>query len=234
MEFTRVKIKLSKTEQLVPYDNQSKVNGIVHRWLGENNKWHDGQSNYNVSTLLGGNGTKDGLVFPNGGFLVVSSIDREFTETLLRGVMRNRHFGFGMKAESIAPITEGFNNKFICLSPILVRTQEIGEKRKYYTFEDKDCFEVLTQKMKNRLEKVSPGVDLQNYKIVPSVKPKHKKQQKKKLITVGETHNVCFLSHLLVVGSPEAVALSYHLGLGDSTGSGFGMIARSHEVYYDA
>ena len=164
----RIKIKFTKNTEPVPMGNYSLLNSYINNCLGRNNMFHDKTGAYTISNLQGGFMNNDGsstLNFENGGYFIVSAFQSDLVliDSLLKGIIDNPVFGFGMRYKEIEFITERFHdghNDFLTLSPILLKENLGIKKYRYVTFEDNDFLPMLIERTKAKLEKIKPGIDL--------------------------------------------------------------------------
>jgi len=202
----RIKIKLSSSDGLLDINNQSMVNSFIHRCLGKDNKYHDIYSNYVVSGLRGGKWIKgtNKIDFNKGGFIIVSTIDSEFLNKLLLGLMSGIKFGYGVRFLGLDYIEEriydGGINYFKTLTPILLKRN--GE---FLTINDKDFIKEL------------------------EVHDRHKI----KSVLVKNVINKASECQINISGSKEVCDLLYNIGIGQSCGSGFGLLYKteSKKIY---
>lgn len=231
----RIKIKFSKNTVDVPLNNQHLVNSYIHKCLGNNNKYHDTKSDYNISHLLGYVLNSDGktLSYPNGSFLIVSSLNSEFISTLLTGLFLNTDFHSGMKFESIEHITEKFYdgwNNFDTLSPFLIKEYSSKKEYKFLTLNDNNFQLKVKNYLINKLSKIDSTLDLRDFDVKIPNHPSHKvkKIMVKNVINKG---NRCFLN---IFCNKRVAETLYNYGIGQSTGSGFGTIFKTEnkDLYY--
>lgn len=232
----RVKIFLTGTNELLPIDNQHLLNSFFHKCLGNNNPYHDAVSDYCLSNLRGGKKVENQRIlnFEKGAFFFLTSTNLELINLFLKGLKENVEFGFGMKVKDILFLNEknytfknGYNI-FRTLTPILIKT---SREEKFLTIEDNDFSEKLTLYMKNKLSKIEPNVNLNNFKIIIKDHPSNKK----KLVTVKNVKNFATQCDFIVYGNEKIYDLLYNYGVGKSTGSGFGTIynVKNKENYED-
>jgi CRISPR-associated endoribonuclease Cas6 len=229
----RIKINFTENKTPVNVDNQSTVNGYIHRCLGEGNKYHDTPSDYSISLLCGGKLNKETrkLSFKNGGYIIVSSIDSEFINKIILGVMNNPDFIHGMRFCGIEPIEEqlynGWNH-FFTLSPFLIKDRW-NEGKRFVTLEGDD-FEVRVESyLKNKLNAIDSDLDLSDFKVEI---PEHKGHKVKKVMikNVINHANSCQIS---IFTNKKVASILYNIGIGQSTGCGFGTIYKTenHDIY---
>lgn len=216
----RIKINLTPPITEVPINNQHQLNGFIHTSFGKDNPYHDSFSNYNISSLQGGklNIDKKTISFPNGNPYFYISGDDDFINFAIESFMKSKASMFGMVFDSI-DVTDDFIvnpyfDNIITISPILLK-DKTGKK---LTFKDSEWVKFLTENCVKKLE--HSNVYDPTFKI-EIINP-HK--AKEKTIWVGNVFNKSTLTRLKVFGKPNTRKLLYNMGLGQSTGSGFGSI----------
>ncbi len=237
----RIKIKLSSNKSAVPINNQTDINGWIHKCLGENNIYHDTVSNYCISMLCGGKADKDmkTLSFKDGGYIVVTSNDQIFLDTLINGLLDNTLFNYGMKFIGFEYISEQFENgwnHFATLSPfVIVRDKTLSGKDKYFKLDDEDfqlgVKESLLRKL-NGINKTNKlDLNLSDFQVNIPKHSAHKVKRiylRKKDKEVKIYANVC---HISIKSNKKVIDILYNTGIGQSCGSGFGTIYKQENKY---
>jgi len=229
----RIKINFTKNTRPVNIANQSQVNGYIHKCLGQNNPYHDTINNYAVSSLMGGklNDDKKTLSFNNGGYITVSSNDTEFMNKLVMGVLSNQELTCGMKFAGIDPINETFVNgwnHFATLSPFLIK-EKTNNGYKFITLNDDNFQTKIKNYLINKLSKINPNLNLNDFDVKIPNNPNHKIKK----IMVKNVINHANQCHISIHCNKQTAELLYNIGLGQSTGSGFGTIynTKNHKLY---
>src|SRR5208283_1553482 len=158
----RIKINFSKNTEEVP-NNLNVVNSYIHNCLGRNNQYHNTHSNYCVSRLLEGsiiNGGKN-IDFSNGGYILVTSLDMEFLNKIIIGVLKNE-IGYGMKFMGIDNIDEVFYNGWNYFKTTNAGFLLVKKEGGYYTIEDDNIELKLTEHIINKFSKINPDLDFKN------------------------------------------------------------------------
>lgn len=230
----RIKIKFSKNTTEVPVNNQSLMNSYIHKCLGRNNIYHDSKNNYSISHLYGGklNIESKTLNFDKGGFITISSLDSEFINKLLIGIVSNPDLFHGMKFSGVDHINENFNtgwNYLSTLSPFIIKIYQDKKTYKYLTLDDVNFETEVKNYLIKKISTINPFLDLSDFdvKIPPSEKNKIKKSLVKNVLNIS---NHC---HINIHTNKKVMELLYNIGLGQSTGSGFGTIFKTenHKQY---
>lgn len=231
----RIKLLFTKNTQEVP-NNQNIVNSYIHKCLGKDNKYHDTPSNYSISRLLGGeiiNGGKN-VDFKNGGYIIISSLDLNFLNKIILGILVNTDLGFGMKLNSIDHITEKFFNgwnyfKTTNMGFLLRKNVNKTKKIDYYTLNDPDISIVLKEHIINKFSKINPELDFKDFNVVIDKHPTHKVKR----VYSKNVKNITNICQLNIYTNKKVAEYIYNYGIGQSTGSGFGTVytTRKRDLY---
>lgn len=246
----RIKVNFVGTEELVPINNNHLLTSYIHKCLGVNNKYHDTVNNYSISQISGGkmNSDKETLNYKNGAFFVVSSLDLEFINTLMIGIMTNKEgIGYGLFFNNFDTIQEKFVdgwNNFATLSPFLMDDKEKSlnndGKRVFLTMRDENFVENVENYLKTKISAIDEKLDISNFKINIDVNHTSHKvktimmKKKKKDGTMINVKNVANQCHISIFTNKKVAELLYNIGIGKSTGCGFGSIYKTEnrELYY--
>ncbi len=216
----RIYLTLSANKFSVPYTYQQNLVGTFFKWTGQN-EIHDELSLYSLSWLLGGKGFKKKLEFPQGALWFMSSPDANLIKKLIKAIQNDPVVAFGMEVKEISiKKTPKFNEKmrFNLASPILIKRFQ-GDKEIQYNYKHPNANELMTETLKAKLEKA--GLDNKNIEIkFDTFFP----TPKTKLVTykgIGNKANFC---PIIMEGSPEVIAFAWDVGVGNSTGIGFGAL----------
>mgnify|MGYP000881413796 CR=1 FL=1 len=232
----RVKIKFKGENGNVPFNTQAAVNSYIHDCLGRNNEFHDRPSNYSLTSLQGGrvNDAKTGLSFKDDAFLIVSSQDADFIGKLLMGVMSHREFSYGMSLLDVEQVSEEMHegwNHLTTITPILLKR---GYKQKgpddYVKVTDADFAQRLKEHLVRKLSKIDPTLDLSGVEVSVPDRPFNKVRR----VMIKNIPNYASNCWVSIRCSKKVATMIYHLGLGQSTGSGFGTVClnQNRGMYY--
>lgn len=216
----RLYLKISPANQLLPWNYQQKLVGAFHKWLGPN-KQHEGISLYSLSWLAGGKGEGKGIRFENGATWFISSPDTKLLKKVIHGIQAAPSIAFGMKVQEVAiKETPHFPSeaKFLLASPILVK-RRTEDSIVHYTFDDERVDTLLTETLQSKLKKA--GLEHEQIAVAfdrSYYKAKHKVIQYK---NVKNKVNVC---PVVLKGSSKAIGFAWDVGIGNSTGIGFGAL----------
>ncbi|NWJ51128.1 MAG: CRISPR-associated endoribonuclease Cas6 [Bacteroidetes bacterium] len=216
----RLHFKLKTNKTIVPFDHFPKVIGAVHKWIGKNDI-HDSISLYSLSTLKGAKQVDTGLLFENGASFFFSSINNELLKRIIDGVNISPEIAYGMTVgEIIIQEDPDFTNqdRFIPASPIFIkRTLEKGER--HFTIDDDEADLYLTETMQNKLKTagyINNEATIKFDRSYPTPKIK--------LVSYKGIKNKTTLCPIIIQASPEVKAFIWNVGVGNSTGIGFGSL----------
>jgi CRISPR-associated endoribonuclease Cas6 len=202
--------------------------------LGQNNEYHDNKSNYCISHLYGGKLNPDNisLSFPNGGYITATSSDGVFLNKLLIGVINHPNIIHGMTFAGVDYINETFIdgwNHFATLSPFIIKKNIDKQTYKFVTLNDDDFALEVKNGLLNKLSKLDPSLDLSDFDIRIPKHPSHKVKR----ILVKNVINTANQCHISIHTNRKVAELIYNIGVGQSTGSGFGTIYKTenHNKY---
>ena len=216
----RLYLIFSPNKITVPYNYQEQLVSTFHRWMGKN-VIHNDISLYSLSWLDGGKGYKNGLSFKSGACWFISSPDVDMIKRIIKSVQHDPAVAFGMVVKEIVlKETPNFPDRvrFNVSTPVFVK-RTIGEREKHYTFNDENVNHLLTETLKSKLKKAG----LISYNINVSFDVTYPKA-KTKLITYKGIKNKANFCPVILEGSPEAIAFAWNVGIGNSTGIGFGAL----------
>lgn len=229
----RIKILLSGTNNQLPINNQDIVNSFIHRALGKDNKYHNQKNDYSISSLQGGKWIPEtnNISFVKGGYITISSLNKEFLDDILLGLYKTS-FHQDIKVLGIEFIEEQFYNgwnHFATLSPFIIKEQQDKKRYSFLTLDDINFESKVKNYLLLKLSKINPKLDFSEFDVKIENNPNHK--AKKVLVkNVINRANQCQVS---IKCKREVAELIYNIGLGQSTGSGFGTVYKTenHKMY---
>ncbi|HUH74247.1 MAG TPA: CRISPR-associated endoribonuclease Cas6 [Chitinophagales bacterium] len=217
----RICISLSRNKELIPFNYQQLLTGVIHKWLGKNNKEHGKNSLYSFSWLQNTLKEGNGLRLKQNSYFFISAYDTELIKKIMKGILESPDVFCGSKAIDIQFIDiPQFSNEesFFLSSPVLIRKKD-GENTKHVTYLDDDFESLLTENLKSKLQSAninSDGVSVELDKNYPSPETK--------LVTYKGISNKTSLAPLIIKGTSNQIAFAWSVGLGHSTGIGFGAL----------
>lgn len=216
----RLHLSIEPSKEILPFNYQPLLTGALHKWIGENN-FHDHISMYSFSWLKNGQATKNGLQFKNGSQYFISSHSSELLKNIIKGIQDNPKIKDGFSVQEImVQDNPQFKNEsvFYCASPILIK-RNINGNTKHYTFGNEKTDELLTETLKHKLKKAGLSDEGVNAGFDRSYR-----KAKTKVIhykSIGNLVNICPIK---ISGTPEQLAFAWNVGVGNSTGIGFGSL----------
>ena len=205
---------------IVPYDNIPILVGTLHKWLGSN-EWHNQLSYHSFSWLKGGTSGNGGLRFPKGAEWFISSYDITLIKKFIQGIQNDPTINCGLTVNDITIQKDPEfkeSQSFTLASPVLIKRRD-GEKTKHFLFSDKESDDLLTETLKTKLEKA--GLNSSGVKISFN---KEYHSPKTKLVNYNGIGNKASICPVTIKGSPEQIAFAWNVGIGNSTGIGFGAL----------
>ena len=217
----RLKLTISSSNGIVSYDYHSKLVGVLHKWLG-NNELHGKLSLYSFSWLKGGKANSKGLTFPHGASMFFSFYDEQYLKQVLKAILQDPLMFHGMQVTDVVIEEEpDFSNRelFLCGSPVFIHRHE-EEKDIHYTYESELAGNLLKETLLRKMEMAGLPPDETLHIRFDTTYP----QKKIKLIDYRGIKNRVNMCPVIIQGKPETKAFAWCVGLGNSTGIGFGAI----------
>jgi CRISPR-associated endoribonuclease Cas6 len=218
----RLYLTISKNRKTVPFDHLHILAGTIHKWIGRKNQVHGNTALYSFSWLQGGRREVDGLNFPDGSRWFISAYDVDLIKTILAGIQEDPTINYGLSVVEVAikedPLFPADLNVFTVASPVLVK-KRVGDNIKHVTYSDDDSSHLLTGTLKTKLTKAglnSDGVEVAFSKVSYGAKTK-----KVNYNGIGNLSSIC---PVIVRGTAEQIAFAWNVGVGNSTGIGFGAL----------
>lgn len=217
----RLHIKTSPSTSVVPFDHLPAIVGAVHKWLGENNNLHGKLSLYSFSWLKGGRRKENGLEFKNGASFFISFFDDEYARKTIKTILEEPYINWGMSVVEILieEIPAEINGEcFFAASPILIKRQVDG-KVKHLIYSDMEANSCLEETLRHKMEVA--GLEDDTLKI--GFDTDYAKATTK-LVRYKGIANRANLCPIKIIAKPETKVFAWLVGLGNSTGIGFGAI----------
>nr|NQU93138.1 CRISPR-associated endoribonuclease Cas6 [Bacteroidota bacterium] len=216
----RIHLKTSSSKEIIPFNYQPGLTGALHKWIGFNDL-HDELSLYSFSWLRGSSTTKGGLTFNKNGYFFISAHDSELIKKVISGIQNHPEIGYGLYVNEII-IQENpvFNTgqMFYTASPIFIKRNQ-DNRTHHFEYNETGANNCLTETLRNKLEKAelnAEGISVSFDTSYPKAKTKVIHYQ-----DIGNKVNIC---PVFIEGTPEQIAFAWNVGLGNSTGIGFGAI----------
>lgn len=217
----RLYIRISKNKSIIPFNYQHLLSGVVNKWIGEQNIEHGRKSLYCFSWVQNTIAVSNGFNLQKEAYFFISAFDDDLIKRVTEGILSDPNLFCGIRATEIQikDVPEFSNEERLLLnSPILIRQRE-GERVKHVTFKDRNFDELLTENMKGKLNAVNlptEGFSIEFDKTY--IRPQTK------LIDYKGIKNRTTIVPVIIKGTPEQIGFAWTVGLGQSTGIGFGAL----------
>lgn len=217
----RLHIRTTANGKPVPFNYQRSLVGAFHKWLGKNDQ-HDDISLYSLSWLYGGKRRGPALNFPAGAVWQISTPDGEMLKKVISGIQDDPKIDFGMEVREMLiqhdPVFSK-NVRFLVGSPVLVKRNEENKRIRYYLHHEVAADDLLTDTLKHKLEKAGKA------QLEVSVSfDRDYTQAHTKMINYNGIYIKGSVCPVLIKGDPEALSFAWNVGVGNSTGIGFGSL----------
>jgi len=217
----RLYLKLDKNTKTIPFNYQELLTGTIHKWIGEDNNIHGKQGQFSFSWIQNTVAYKQGINLKNDAYFFISSRNVELIKKIVKNILDDPIMFSGVKVFDVQiKDTPEFSNSenFLMASPVLLKVKEDDEIR-HVTLEDDDFEEILTVNFKRKLEKAGLTSEGVSIKLNPETS-----FRQTKLVTYKKIKNKTSFAPIVIKGSPEQIAFAWEVGLGNSTGIGFGAL----------
>jgi len=217
----RLYLKLTKNKETIPFNYQHLLTGAIHKWIGEENKEHGDVSLYSFSWLQKVNTNNKGVTLTHDSYFFISAFYETLLKSILKGVLEDPSVCYGSKVyEAQIMETPEFGTKeyFFLASPAFIK-RRFDNEQKHIVFNDELSGKFMTETMIKKLrvaELSSEGLSIKFDKNYPNPKIK--------LIHYKEIENKANICPVIIEGTPEQIAFAWNVGIGNSTGIGFGAL----------
>lgn len=217
----RIYLKISGTKEVIPFNYQHHLTSAIHKWIGKDNDYHDKLSLYSFSWLQNVDATKDGIRLKDNSFFFISANDEMLIKKITAGIMREPMVCFNAYVTEVQIVdTPIFSTStmFVPASPIFIK-RTIDDNERHFLYSDAESDQFLTETLQNKLKAaglVYGGVAVSFNRNSPEAKAK--------LIKYKDIGNKVSICPVTIKGSPEQIAFAWNVGIGNSTGIGFGAL----------
>lgn len=217
----RIYLKIKTSNEIIPFDHQPLLTGTIHKWLGWNNDEHGKISLYSFSQLEGGKATAKGLRFEKVTSFFFSSHNSDLIKMMIKGIQADATIFYGLKVSEIIiqedpDLTD--RELFFAASPIFIK-RRIGDKIDYVMYDDLRANVYLKETLQTKMHVA--GISDDTFEI--RFEKTYPKAGTKK-ITYNNVQNRANWCPVIIEGKPEIKLFAWNVGLGNSTGIGFGAI----------
>lgn len=217
----RLYLKLTRNKEIIPFNYQPYLTGTLHKWIGVDNKEHNSLSLYSFSWIQNAEAKSKGINLTRDSYFFISAHDDSLIKLIVKGILINSSVFFG---SSVSDVQIGgnreFSNKetFFTASPVFIK-RRFDNNEKHITYNDPNADSYLTETLQKKLriaglpeEGVTVSFD-KDYHCARTKVISYK--------TIGNKVNICPVT---IEGTPEQIAFAWDVGIGNSTGIGFGAL----------
>lgn len=222
----RIHIKTTPSIEIIYYNHMHLLAGVLHKWFGKND-FHDDISLYSFSGLRGADATKNGLNFKNGASFFISCWSADMAKHLVKGIQESPAMFSGLKVKEII-LQENPDllkiTYFQLGSPIYIQRNMENMNKKFYYYDDVESGELLKSTLEHKM--TLAGMDLDDTLEISFDLTYHRKKTKKiDYLKKNKTTKIrASWCPVIIKGKPETKQFAWCVGLGNSTGIGFGSI----------
>ena len=216
----RIHLKIYSGNNIIPFNHQHLLVGTIHKWLGWN-ELHGNVALFSFSRLEKGKNTKDGLKLGKYSSLFFSAHDKEIIKSLIRGIQNDPEmFNSLMVSEIILEEDPDLSNRdyFYMASPVLVKRKE-GERTRHFLFSEPESDTWLKETLLTKMKLAGLEDDTLEIQF-----DRENPRATTKLINYKEIKNRANWCSVIIKGKPETKLFAWNVGIGNSTGIGFGAI----------
>lgn len=217
----RIYLKLTESNQVIHFSYQQYLTGALHKWIGKDNNAHHAVSLYSFSWLQSVDVFKEGIKTNNNSFFFISAYEEELIKSIVNGIISDPEVCFGARVSDIQiehDPTFTTSHKFFAASPILVK-RTIDNREKHFTYADEESSKWLTETLQTKLK--AAGLDETGVQVAFD---KSFHSPKTKVIAYKSIQNRVNHCPVIITGSPGQIAFAWNVGVGNSTGIGFGAL----------
>lgn len=216
----RIHLIIRSSDSIIPFNHQHLLTGTIHKWLGWNNE-HGSLSLYSFSQLSGCILSNDGFRIKSSTSIFFSSYDPILIKKMISGIQKDASmFNNLIVSDIIIEEDKDMSSRdlFFVASPIFIK-RKIENREEHILFNDPRANTFLKETLMSKMEKVGlidESLNIyfdQNYPRASTKK-----------ISYKNIENRCSWCPILIEGSPETKQFAWNVGLGNSTGIGFGAI----------
>lgn len=196
----------------------------MHKWIGPDNELHGRMSLYSFSWLQNSEMRNGGLFFSGGAKFFVSFYDEAVMRGIVRSILDSPEMFCGMEVTDVSlmddPDLTG-RSLFYLGSPVFLhRRAKEGKRSTQYTFQDEISSQLMTGILKRKMEIAGLPAD-ENLSVRFDLSYSRKRT---KLVTYKEIKNKASVCPVIIDGSNRSKQFAWNVGIGNSTGIGFGSI----------
>lgn len=218
----RITLKTKPNTEPVPFEYQQKLVGTIHKWIG-NNEFHDSISLYSFSWLQGAKRVKSALDFPSGASMFISFYNNEVVRAMVRSILEDPDMFCGLRViDVMLEPTPDLSSRdlFYCASPVFIKRKLPDGSYKHFTYDDPEADKCLMETLRSKMRAAGLAED-ETLDVHFDTSYSKKRVKLMHYRGVGNKANIC---PLFISAKKETKQFAWEVGLGNSTGIGFGTI----------
>jgi CRISPR-associated endoribonuclease Cas6 len=217
----RIRLLLSRNKETIPFNYQHLLTGVLHKWLGKENTEHGKISLYSFSWFQNTTANKQGIMLTPQSYFFISAYDDNLIKTLVRTILADPKLFMGIAVRDIqiieTPVYEQ-ETRFFLSSPIFIQRRE-DDKIKHLIFSDEESNVCMTKTLQKKLSLAGLDQEGVSVEFDSTYQYPHTK-----LIDYQGIKNKTSVCPVIIKGTPEQIGFAWNVGIGNSTGIGFGAL----------
>jgi CRISPR-associated endoribonuclease Cas6 len=217
----RLYLQVTRNSKPISFNYQSYLTGAIHKWLGDN-EHHGALSLYSFSWFENVTIRKNtGIMLDNNSYFFISAFEEKLLKKIVNGVMIDPTLCFGSEVTGIQiKDTPAFSSteRFFIGSPVFIK-RRFDNREKHITFDHPQCNDYLTETLQKKLKAANLPFENLQVRFDPTYS-----SPKTKVIKYKEISNRVNICPVIIEGTPEQIAFAWNVGIGNSTGIGFGAL----------
>jgi len=217
----RLHLKIKGTNGIIPFGHQHLLVGTIHKWLGKRNAIHDKVALFSFSRIKGGVYAAGGLIFENNISFFISAYKPEIIKTIIDGIRDDPTMFLKLIVKEIIIQEDpdlSFRDFFFPGSPVLIK-RRYDKEIKHILYTDPVSSDYLKETLQTKMK--IAGLSDEDLEI--QFDNKNSRASTKLITYKGIEHRTSWCP-IIIKGSPEIKSFAWNVGLGNSTGIGFGAI----------
>ena len=217
----RIQVFLKECNNYISLNYQNKLTGVINKWIGKNNREHGNLSLYSFSQIKGGDVKENKIRFNSSPYFFISTHDTLLTKEIIKNIQSEPTlFDNLVVKEIIICNTPDFSciSKFQSASPIFIK-RRVSNSIVHVPFTDENAGLYLKETLESKMKLagiVDDTLEINFDKNYPYAKTK--------VVHYGDIKNKANVCPVIINGKPETKEFAWNVGLGNSTGIGFGAI----------
>lgn len=217
----RIYLKLTRNKDYIPFNYQHLLTGTIHRWIGKDNTEHGEISLYSFSWLQQAKANHNGIYLTSNSYFFISAYKEGLIKAILQGILSDPSVCCGIEvyeAQIMGNPKFSTEERFLLGSPAFIK-RNVENVQKHFLFNDDLSSQYMTDTVGKKLSLAnlsSEGFSIEFDKSYMNPQTK--------LIDYKGIKNKVSICPVIIKGSPQQIAFAWNVGVGNSTGVGFGSL----------